>query len=159
MASGSAFQDSEVPVFYPTLDEFKLGLERYIESVENKVAMAGICKVVPPKGWKPRKDGYRFLNNLTIERPIQQNLSGTKGVYHAVHIEMNDMLLEEFKRMATSRKNNPSLRCALSGERDNQKLEREFWKNITHAPPIYGADTMGSLFDQNVEVFEGPFFH
>jgi len=28
-----------------------------------------------------------------------------------------------------------------------QSLEREFWKKVTYAPPLYGADVEGSLFD------------
>lgn len=45
-----------VPVFYPTMDDMRGSFERYIESIEDQFAAAGICKIVPPKAWSPRKE-------------------------------------------------------------------------------------------------------
>jgi len=41
----------DCPVFYPTSDEFKDPMA-YIDSISRRVVNYGICKVVPPVGWK-----------------------------------------------------------------------------------------------------------
>ena len=41
----------DCPVFYPTSDEFKDPMT-YIRSISEKALNYGICKVVPPVGWK-----------------------------------------------------------------------------------------------------------
>ena len=53
------------PVFYPTLEEFSQGLEKYIESVESRVKPYGICKVVPPAGWWTPPDYDKVIANST----------------------------------------------------------------------------------------------
>lgn len=40
------------PVFHPTADEFKHPL-KYISSIRHIGIQAGICKIVPPQGWRP----------------------------------------------------------------------------------------------------------
>ncbi|KAI6764765.1 hypothetical protein HG531_012652 [Fusarium graminearum] len=32
-----------------------------------------------------------------------------------------------------------------------EELERAYWKTLTYAPPLYGADLMGTLFDETTE--------
>lgn len=32
-----------------------------------------------------------------------------------------------------------------------EELERAYWKTLTYAPPLYGADLMGTLFDESTE--------
>ncbi|KAM0330673.1 hypothetical protein ACHAQA_003625 [Verticillium albo-atrum] len=32
-----------------------------------------------------------------------------------------------------------------------EELERAYWKTLTYAPPLYGADLMGTLFDENTD--------
>ncbi|KAL4114694.1 hypothetical protein PRIC2_014150 [Phytophthora ramorum] len=39
-------------VFYPTREQFADPI-KYIASIEKEAARTGICKIVPPKGWKP----------------------------------------------------------------------------------------------------------
>jgi hypothetical protein len=41
----------EAPVFYPDDKEFADPL-RYVDSIRPLAEHAGICKIIPPKGWK-----------------------------------------------------------------------------------------------------------
>ncbi|KAM5343077.1 hypothetical protein ACJ41O_014043 [Fusarium nematophilum] len=34
-----------------------------------------------------------------------------------------------------------------------EELERVYWKTLTYAPPLYGADLMGTLFDTSTEIW------
>ncbi|KAK1754739.1 DNA damage-responsive transcriptional repressor RPH1 [Echria macrotheca] len=34
-----------------------------------------------------------------------------------------------------------------------EELERTYWKTLTFAPPLYGADLMGTLFDESTELW------
>ena len=41
------------PVFYPTVEEMEGNPLHYVEKIRPIAEKYGICKVVPPKGWKP----------------------------------------------------------------------------------------------------------
>lgn len=45
------FELEECPTFYPTMEEFKDPMG-YIRSISDQAKDSGICKVVPPVGWK-----------------------------------------------------------------------------------------------------------
>ncbi|KAG1752367.1 PLU-1-like protein-domain-containing protein [Suillus paluster] len=55
------------PVFYPTSDEFKDPMA-YIRSISEKASNYGICKIVPPVGWKmpcvTDSETFRFKTRL-----------------------------------------------------------------------------------------------
>ncbi len=42
-------------------------------------------------------------------------------------------------------------RCAPGGRDKDDCLERAFWSSVTINPPLYGADTPISLFDDQLE--------
>ncbi|KAF9991988.1 hypothetical protein BGZ65_012845, partial [Modicella reniformis] len=46
------FSLPDAPCFYPTKHEFLEPL-KYIESIRPLAEKAGICKIIPPAGWKP----------------------------------------------------------------------------------------------------------
>lgn len=55
----------ECPVFRPTLAEVQgSSFVEYVEKLERSKAFreAGICKIVVPEGWSPRRQGYNRLN-------------------------------------------------------------------------------------------------
>ena len=74
----------EAPVFYPTYEEFK-DFTKFVEYLETTDApRAGICRIVPPAEWIPRKIGYKIDDlNYTINGPVRQqfNQVGDKGMY------------------------------------------------------------------------------
>lgn len=139
---------SRAPVFYPTLEDMRRPFEEFIERIEDKIADIGICKIVPPEGWTPRPDGYSGLDDIVIPKPIRQLVTGSKGIFQAVHMEKKSMVLSEFRELANSPENQPPARLEKA---DPESVERAFWKNVTHSPPLYGADGVGTLFDSSIE--------
>ncbi|GAA5928683.1 hypothetical protein JCM10213_002531 [Rhodosporidiobolus nylandii] len=46
------FELEEAPIYYPTVEEFCEPME-YIEKISHEAKAYGICKIVPPEGWRP----------------------------------------------------------------------------------------------------------
>jgi len=74
--SASGLPISEARVYRPTMEEFK-DFRKFVEKIEAEGAgEAGICKVIPPKEWIPRKAGYNLEDmNFLINRPILQKFN------------------------------------------------------------------------------------
>lgn len=142
----------ECPVFYPTMADMMGGFEAYIERVcEKKLAKFGLCRIVPPPEWSPRKRGYDdSVMDFTIDRPIRQHTTGSRGLYRALYITEKNMALRDFKAAAELPDNRPP-----PGIEDPAEIERKYWKNIALRPPLYGADVLGSLFDEKQKVGKG----
>ena len=136
-------------MFHPTLRDVSGSFETYIASIEKKFAKAGVCKIIPPKGWTPRKAGYADDFDYTITRPIKQHATGRRGLYRTLLVEQKPMsLAKDFRPQAV---NDDSLPPA---KETPEEVERRFWRNVTLRPPLYGADVPGSLFDEDLKV--GP---
>jgi hypothetical protein len=80
----------EAPVFHPTLhDVNSMTFVEYVERVVEKSKAfreAGICRIVAPDGWAPRKTGYNRLN-FELPRPIRQHATGRAGLYRTLLVE------------------------------------------------------------------------
>uniref|UniRef100_A0A674PMX2 [histone H3]-trimethyl-L-lysine(9) demethylase n=1 Tax=Takifugu rubripes TaxID=31033 RepID=A0A674PMX2_TAKRU len=131
---------SRVMTFTPSKEEFK-DFNQYIAYMESQGAhRAGMARVIPPKGWKPRKT-YDDIDDLVIPAPIQQVVTGQSGLFTQYNIQKKPMTVKEFRKTSNMDKFcNP--RYA-----DFDELERKFWKNLTFNPPLYGADVSGTLYD------------
>ena len=72
----------EAMVFRPTMEEFS-DFNAFIKKIEAKKAHhAGICKIIPPVEWVPRKQGYDPDSfDFKIERPLKQVFRGERGSY------------------------------------------------------------------------------
>ncbi len=72
--SGS-FTPPEAPVFRPTAEEFEHPL-RYIASIRPTAEAFGICKVIPPAGWKPPyvvdRATFRFKTRIQSVHELQE---------------------------------------------------------------------------------------
>eukprot|EP00066_Takifugu_rubripes_P023465 XP_011612731.1 PREDICTED: lysine-specific demethylase 4A-like isoform X1 [Takifugu rubripes] len=134
---------SRVMTFTPSKEEFK-DFNQYIAYMESQGAhRAGMARVIPPKGWKPRKT-YDDIDDLVIPAPIQQVVTGQSGLFTQYNIQKKPMTVKEFRKTSNMDKFcNP--RYA-----DFDELERKFWKNLTFNPPLYGADVSGTLYDADV---------
>ena len=127
----------EVPIFYPTYDEFK-NFSSFIASIEARGAhRVGLAKIVPPKEWKARRLGYKqkLVEEKLVENPIKQEVHGKDGAYSVFNIQQRSVKLNYFQRMASSNRYAPP--SALGN--DCEKLEKKYWQSLTSVAPIYGA--------------------
>lgn len=127
-------QITDVPVFSPTMDEFK-NFSKYVASIQH-LCTGGLCKVIPPPEWK---EGFTYdhLDEITIPHPIKQYVSGDKGKYQVTLIERPKSTVEKFREMADKEK------IPKSSKYDYDDIDRIFWKNVRFNPPTYGADMSG----------------
>ncbi|KAF3691368.1 Lysine-specific demethylase 4B [Channa argus] len=134
---------SKIMTFTPSKEEFK-DFSRYIAYMESQGAhKAGMAKVIPPKGWKPRQT-YDNIDDLVIPAPIQQVVTGQSGLFTQYNIQKKPMTVHEFRKTSNLDK------FCSPRHADIDELERKFWKNLTFNPPLYGADVSGTLYDTDV---------
>ncbi|KAI4832121.1 hypothetical protein KUCAC02_015098 [Chaenocephalus aceratus] len=134
----------KIMTFRPTMEEFK-DFNQYLVYMESQGAhRAGLAKVIPPKGWKPRRT-YDDIDDLMIDAPIQQMMAGQSGLFTQYNIQKKPLSVQEFRRLANS-----DMYCTPR-YLNYEDLERKYWKNLTFVSPIYGADVSGSLYDEDVE--------
>uniref|UniRef100_A0A4W5QZZ0 [histone H3]-trimethyl-L-lysine(9) demethylase n=1 Tax=Hucho hucho TaxID=62062 RepID=A0A4W5QZZ0_9TELE len=133
----------KIMTFRPTMEEFK-DFAKYIAYMETQGAhRAGLAKVIPPKGWKPRKS-YDVIEEMTIPAPIMQVVTGQSGLFTQYNIQKKSMTVGEYRQLANSRK------YCTPRHKDFDDLERKYWKNLTFVSPIYGADVSGSIYDPEI---------
>ncbi|GJJ69513.1 [histone H3]-trimethyl-L-lysine4 demethylase [Entomortierella parvispora] len=78
----------DAPCYYPTMEEFMEPL-RYIESIRPEAEKAGICKIIPPEGWKPTfamdTEVFRFKTRIqklnSMEGNTRTNLNYLDQLY------------------------------------------------------------------------------
>ncbi|XP_037829942.1 lysine-specific demethylase 4A isoform X2 [Kryptolebias marmoratus] len=134
---------SGVMTFTPSKEEFK-DFVQYVAYMESQGAhKAGIAKIIPPEGWKPRKT-YDDMDDLVIPAPIQQVVTGQSGLFTQYNIQKKPMTVQEFRKTSNLDKFCSPIYV------DFDELERKFWKNLTFNPPLYGADVSGTLYDPDV---------
>lgn len=164
--------DNGVPVFKPTMDQFK-DFYKFNKSVNKYGLEAGIIRVIPPQEWKESIANCYSEENLSrvvIKNPIVQQInSNVHGVFQIQNIERpRKYTLEQWKEL--SKKQEPPRRRKrlrdeneedVTGKIDSaefsddrcQELERSYWKSLTYSEPIYGADSEGSLFTDDMNVW------
>lgn len=139
----------EPRTFYPTLEEFS-NLTKYVQYIESEGAhRAGICKIVPPKEWVPRAQGYNPADIEDIEiKPVQQDIAVTEvdGAFKTLSDRSRpEISVDKYRRLAISAK------YATPSHNSYQELEELYWKqnlDDKSPAPIYGADVCDSLTDE-----------
>ncbi|XP_077572841.1 lysine-specific demethylase 4B [Stigmatopora nigra] len=134
----------KIMTFRPTMEEFK-DFAKYIVYMESEGAhRAGLAKVIPPEGWKPRKS-YDAVEDMVIPAPISQVVTGQSGLFTQYNIQKKSMTVGEYRKLANSKK------YSTPRHKDFDDLERKYWKNLTFVSPLYGADVSGSIYDEGIE--------
>lgn len=83
---------------------------------------------------------------FTLQRPIEQTVTGKQGFFQALQLVRKQMSLqEEFGPLAKKSCNQPKGTIA-------EDVEREFWRSTHLHPPIYGADCEATLCDDDTSV-------
>jgi len=144
----------EPMTFYPTYDEFK-DLKSFCKKLEATEAYkAGICKVVVPPEWMPRKAGYNPSEiDLTIPGPVRQNISTSQvdGAFKTIaDRSIPAISIEKYMRLATDDKH------LTPPHNSYEELEKLYWEeNLDEKKqaPIYGADVNESITDPEVTVW------
>ena len=140
--------------FYPTYEEFK-DLQKYVTYMESCGAhKRGIAKIVPPKEWVPRKQGYNPSDiDIEIDHPVQQNISVTEvdGAFKTISDRsIPHFTVDKYMRLATNEK------YITPPHNSYEELEELYWKqNLDDkaAAPIYGADVCDSITDPEETVW------
>ncbi|KAL5969796.1 putative lysine-specific demethylase 4B [Taenia solium] len=130
----------EVPVYRPKESEFR-EFAMCMSLIERMGAQhMGLCKIIPPTSWCPRRSGYKDIN-FTIEKPIVQFCSGTGGIYLQDVRTQKSMSFKKYAKMS----NSPRLQTPIHASVN--ELEEIYWKSIHRLQPLYGANVSGSLTD------------
>ena len=145
--SGSNTNVPTIMVFRPTWEEFK-DFNAYLKKIESIGAHeGGLAKIIPPKEWVPRKEGYNLEDLLSMTKkitdPIKQVVTGNKGLYQSINIRAKAHSIRDFHKKANDK------RYSAPIYEDYEDLERKYWKNVTFVNPIYGADIPGSITDKD----------
>ena len=138
-------------IYRPTMEEFS-NFKEFVNKIEreDQAHLAGICKIIPPDEWVPRKSGYDIENlDYIIENPVQQNFTPVEsGSYMTLSDKQPKMTLQEYYKMATSSK----YECPKN--LSHEEMERKYWKNLQphFVPPIYGCDVDNAISDPDLKV-------
>jgi len=105
MASPSAsfpVPDGDAPHLYPSTSEFA-SFSSYVLKAENLYgASTGMVIVHPPAGWAPRQDlSYADIMDMTVSRPIRQQVVGGRGIFFEVLVEQRSRSVDEFRADCT----------------------------------------------------------
>jgi hypothetical protein len=97
----------EIPhcdIFKPSWDEF-VNFAEYVEKIQ-KIAKSGIVKVkinfnvkiIPPKGYKARKDEYKGID-FVVPHPIEQIVSGKEGLFELILLQRESRSLAKYAKL------------------------------------------------------------
>ncbi|KAJ8271367.1 hypothetical protein COCON_G00102260 [Conger conger] len=91
----------KIMTFRPSMEEFR-DFNQYLVHMETQGAhRAGLAKVIPPSGWRPRRS-YDDIDELVIQAPIQQMVAGQSGLFTQYNIQKKPLKVQEFRRLANS---------------------------------------------------------
>ena len=114
-------------------------------SIESQCVEHGICKIVPPPGWKPRVLPARRADkdNMQLNGLVRQEAIGHGGTFQCMNATQKPMTIGEFKKLALKDEN-------LLAWTPEQHAKADFWdlekKSISPKPPVYGADNFSASF-------------
>jgi len=131
---------ASAPVFRPTLEQFKGGAIKYIESIREEAEKYGICKIVPPPGWNPpccvdRGSTKPFRTRIQNIHRLQQGSGFDWGARNATQYQE---LARGFRQRWIDKE------YATGRALDYKSLEEDYWRIVeTGAEAVqveYGND-------------------
>jgi len=165
-----AYYSNGVPVFTPTMSEFA-DFYQFNKAINKYGMESGIVKIIPPAQWLASTSSCYSddqLKNIVIKNPIVQHINGQQpGVYSQQNVEkqrtyniyqwkhvseqsnFQPPVSKGKRRQSTHEKTeNSTYSIDISDFTDDrcQELEKNYWRTLTYAEPMYGADMLGSLF-------------
>ncbi|RCK58984.1 DNA damage-responsive transcriptional repressor RPH1 [Candida viswanathii] len=173
--------ENGVPVFLPTYQEFE-NFYSFNKAINKYGMSSGIVKVIPPKEWSDevRAKCYTLENlaSILIRNPILQNVNMNQpGVFQFQNVErLRKYSIFRWKELAKkyqppksklkketkedgesveSTREVPDYTIDASEFTDErcEELEKTYWKSLPYSAPMYGADSLGSLFRDKIDVW------
>lgn len=168
-----AYISGGIPVFTPSMKQFD-DFYAFNKAINKYGMQSGIVKVIPPPEWVTKTAGCYTAENIDgikIKNPIVQNVNScSSGVYTVQNVEkQRSYNIHQWKKLSEQSNNTPPARrgpITKSTKSDSvlelgptadfspescELLEKNYWRSITYAEPMYGADVLGSLFTDNIE--------
>ncbi|KAI3404623.2 hypothetical protein KGF56_002568 [Candida oxycetoniae] len=172
-----SFYDNGVPVFKPSISQFQ-DFYLFNKAIDKYGLQAGIVRIIPPKEWSEKLSNCCYtkenLAKVSIRNPIVQRINHDgHGVFQSQNVERpRKYSLEQWKELSKSYQPPKKRKRRQSNEKGAEEkscvpeynidtsiytdekckdLERAYWKSLTYAEPIYGADTLGSLFTEDIK--------
>ncbi|AGO13977.1 AaceriAGR117Cp [[Ashbya] aceris (nom. inval.)] len=188
-----------VPVFRPSWEEFQ-DFYKYMFLIDEYGMKSGVVKIIPPREWVEQlgeRPDVEQLRRIHIRSPIQQHVSGSKGVFVVQNVERQksyniiqwkdlaqDYQLPDMRGYGGSpppaagngarpRPSNIRSRTQDSFSDEDfrafqehynvdglaqyddenflRSLENYYWKTLNFTEPMYGADTLGTLFPETLQ--------
>ena len=135
-----------IPLFpVPDLDQmFKKRVLAYVSLYNGFFFL----KIIPPKNWVPRKEGYENVEQLglAIRKPLLQTAKRFEiGCFQQTNTFGKNTTISKFVQNARKYQSQTK-----SYSRD---VSRDFWDNLGAGPREYGADIEQSLFDSDMKVW------
>ncbi|KAI8372021.1 JmjC domain, hydroxylase-domain-containing protein [Choanephora cucurbitarum] len=159
------YDNGAIPIFEPSLEEFK-DFKAFMTSIEDYGRKAGIVKIIPPKEWQDQLPNIeKKLKDVHIAKPITQHILGGRGIFTQTNIEDRKAYsIDDWYQLCQHLDHRPppldskyhqqvdfeSKYSHLSTDQ-YKEIERNYWRNITFNQPKYGADMLGTLFDESVK--------
>lgn len=154
----------------------------YVRAINPYGMESGIVKIIPPAEWVESlpKMTPEKLESIKIRNPIVQSITGSKGLFVSENMERHRTYsLPEWKHLSMMLNHRPPVPRGTARS-DPKKLdpkgvsledfdydldtleftperceflERTYWRTLGYAQPMYGADCLGSVFDDLVKVW------
>eukprot|EP00743_Colponemidia_sp_Colp-15_P009890 GILK01010839.1.p1 GENE.GILK01010839.1~~GILK01010839.1.p1 ORF type:complete len:1064 (+),score=102.51 GILK01010839.1:35-3226(+) len=128
------------PTYHPTQEEFADPFA-YFRKIRSEAARFGICKIVPPNGWKPPL----FLNEQTFRFTVRSQIINELLQGKKFNFSKNYYSIPMFKKYADEFKAKWLSKMGVDiNSVNDEAIEMEYWRLVETNPEavqvLYGAD-------------------
>lgn len=170
-----AYVTGGVPVFTPTKAQFR-DFYAFNKAINKYGMQSGIVKIIPPREWvesTARCYTPENMRSIKIKNPIVQNINSCAlGVFTVQNVEKHRSFdIFQWQKLSRNLIHTPPSTRGMKLQRgpiangacENvtsdfsvercESLERNYWRTLPYAEPMYGADMLGSLFADDVDTW------